>query len=903
MAGTSSQAGTQLDVHRCRFVDYVPASITAIAVPPTPLPRVRSQSAPSNSAHKGATRFPPIAVGRGDGNIELYEWSGVGETAQASSQSWVLHKILYAPVPSKVDNLIWVLRDPNSLRPGQTPILDDLRLFSAGGGSELLEWNLESGTIARTLSSQGGSIWSVSANASSTLLALGCDDGSIRIVSIADGVLEHKRKFDRVKTRLLSLAWGPSRPPTPRKPVTGAADSDDEDDEDDEWTDSWIIAGCADSTIRKWDFTSGRVLDRMVVDRQRGERTLVWAVAVLGDGTMVSGDSLGYVRFWDAQTCTQMQSYRLHGADVLCLAVGPEGRSIYSAGVDQKICQFSRVQVASGNTTSSRWIHSSSQRYHVHDVRALATWPMFIPLPPSVSLPPTTGRIISPLLFSGGLDISLNIKPCMVPLEHGDTVKVHNPLKTNPATSFENSWQARRTFHVRGLVHVARTARLLMLLRDKSVSVWRLTRLQNGTVEPDEIGLRTMLEDPDAEQGGWNKVLDMQLNVLTNLCCGAISDDGQWLAAADMYETKLFRLQHKGENIKPRRVKNLTSELLPHVASGSEDEVSTGATAMAFSPDSSKLVLGTSLSSYTLVIDLANAHDDLDNIRVLRRFEHHRMRDVILQPVSQAPRQLNGVHTDAVAMDVDEPSSSEMKSDAIAATSYEAHIRRISLITFSPDGQWLATSDIDRRVHVYNMDSIQHQCTLPSFESPVVALAFDPARTHHLVIVLATNRIRVFDVEVRTFPPSARAVCERAAPQLAKLRETVVGATFTRARHEPGTPAPGLVLWAYDWFCQIKLDAEAPAPVPSKRKKRGRDGDVADEVAPALSEDKELLALGTAAQQQGPKGKPLVINTQYRPLLFLGFMGDGDMVVVERPYVDILASLPPAYSKHKYGAS
>jgi U3 small nucleolar RNA-associated protein 4 len=385
-------------------------------------------------------------------------------------------------------------------------------------------------------------------NASSSLLALGCDDGSIRIVAIADNALEHKRKFDRVKSRLLSLAWGPPRPPPPRRPAKTTALSDDSDDEEDEdWSESWIIAGCADSTVRKWDFASGRVLDRMLVDRQRGERTLVWAVATLGDGTMVSGDSLGYVRFWDAQTCTQLQSYQLHNADVLCLAVGPEGRSVYSAGVDQKICQFSRVEVTASTTVSSRWIHSSSQRYHVHDIRALTTWPLHTPLPPSISVPIPTGRIISPLLFSGGLDISLNIKPCMVPLEQSRTVKVHNPLKTSPATNFESSWQARRTFHVRGLMSVARDARLLMLLRDKSVSVWRLARLESSTDAADEMGLKALMEDPDAEQGGWNKVLDMQFNVSTNLCCGAISDDGQWLAIADMYEAKLFKLQHQDE--------------------------------------------------------------------------------------------------------------------------------------------------------------------------------------------------------------------------------------------------------------------------------------------------------------------------------------------------------------------
>ena len=37
----------------------------------------------------------------------------------------------------------------------------------------------------------------------------------------------------------------------------------------------------------------------------------------------MSGDSLGVVKFWDSKTCTQLHSFPAHGADVLCLAIGP----------------------------------------------------------------------------------------------------------------------------------------------------------------------------------------------------------------------------------------------------------------------------------------------------------------------------------------------------------------------------------------------------------------------------------------------------------------------------------------------------------------------------------------------------------------------------------------------------
>ena len=123
----------------------------------------------------------------------------------------------------------------------------------------------------------------MSANPSNTRLALGCEDGSIRLLNIEDNSLEHLRRFDRAKCRILSLAWGP---PTLRRGENNKirrTDSDkDSDDDEVEWVDNWIVTGGSDSALRKWDVNTGRVLDKMSVDRVRGERTLVWAVGTLG---------------------------------------------------------------------------------------------------------------------------------------------------------------------------------------------------------------------------------------------------------------------------------------------------------------------------------------------------------------------------------------------------------------------------------------------------------------------------------------------------------------------------------------------------------------------------------------------------------------------------------------------
>ena len=199
-----------------------------------------------------------------------------------------------------MESLAFAIRDRDAVSEDQVPSLSQLRLFSTGGGSDLIEWDIEKGCIRvgihrwtsihiillthsqRTIGSQGGSIWTIAPNPASNMLALGCEDGSVRLISIEYDALTHVRRLDRLKSRILSIAWGP---PVPRESTQSKSqdqnDSESEDEEDD-WSDSWLVTGCSDSSLRKWDVATGRVTDRMTTDRVRGERTLVWTVAVLG---------------------------------------------------------------------------------------------------------------------------------------------------------------------------------------------------------------------------------------------------------------------------------------------------------------------------------------------------------------------------------------------------------------------------------------------------------------------------------------------------------------------------------------------------------------------------------------------------------------------------------------------
>ncbi|EGO03768.1 hypothetical protein SERLA73DRAFT_102051 [Serpula lacrymans var. lacrymans S7.3] len=859
---------TSFAVHRCRFIDFAPSPINALAFPPLPLPSLKGKTPENERARTREKLFGTLAVGRANGDIELCEWSGE-EGAHQSAQAWVVQKTLAGPSPSKVDSLAFTLRHPDTFTPTHVPSHSDLRLFSSGGGSEVVEWDLQRGCVRRTISSQGGSIWCIAANPASTLLALGCEDGSVHLLSLAADTLTHHRRFDRVKSRLLSLAWGPPVPRPPRRKndaqKNGDLDaSDDEDDDEDEWSDSWLVTGGSDSCLRKWNVATGGVLYKMGTDKVRGERTLVWAVGVLGDGTIVSGDSLGSVKFWDSKMCTQLQSFTAHGADVLCLTIGPEGHTVYTSGVDQKTVQFSYVasdptKPSSAPSSPSRWIQSCSRRMHSHDVRSLAIWPPYSPLPHSYNRKIYNGQPIAPVLASAGLDMSVVLTPALSTMMTTSMIapRIVNPLATSAVSTFEDAYYRRVPYS--STICVARRARLIACMQETGLNIWRI--LERAEVDSDPGGL-----NGGEERSAWKKMVEMDIHTRTNLIACALSDDGRWLVVSDLYEAKLFELiTTPAGDLKPRRIKSFASAIRSQL---SPDDPSLGGSAFAFTPDSSKLVMATATTAYILIVDLS-----MEDPVVLRRFDQHRNKGPADGRMKKKSK-MNGTWDD------DDPSS-----HATAA---------VNRLAVSPDGQWLATSDDLCRTYIFNLDSSQYHTTLPSLPFPPNVLSFLPENPHILLSALPNNSLHLFDIERNEVPPWARELCRRLPKRFTDALDPVLGLSFVPARsstvgvdqgslEQPQT-AKDALFWSSTWICKVKLDV--PSSWGSSKKRR----------QPEERDARHLVEVSVSEEAANFK-----MVTHFRSILAVHFLDSDELVVVERPLVDVLSKLPPAYFKPKYG--
>ena len=157
------------------------------------------------------------------------------------------------------------------------------------------------------------------------------------------------------------------------------------------------------------------------------------------------------------------------------------------------------------------------------------------------------------------------------------------------------------------------------------------------------------------------------------------------------------------------------------------------------------------------------------------------------------------------------------------------------------------------------------------------ALAFDPMHPSVLLLALPDNSIQFYDVEARQFPVWGKELSNSLPRRFTSAHDPVIGVSFDPAVSDTEAgKTKYIIFWGATWMFKVSLDTT----VRLGGRKRRRD--VVDEDRP---------------------WRDFKMITQYRPILCVDFLTKGELVVVERPLVDVLSTLPPAYFKHKYGIS
>ena len=329
-----------------------------------------------------------------------------------------------------------------------------------------------------------------------------------------------------------------------------------------------------------------------------------------------------------------------------------------------------------------------------------------------------------------------------------------------------------------------------------------------------------------------------------------------------------------------RRCHDVTAAL----TSQSALERDLGASQLHFTSDSSRLVLATAIGARIVVVSLPeSSHEEAS---VLRVFNQHRLgsrrntgRAVAGLPAQQA----NGDGGEA-GSDSESSDDEDAEDDVISS---------IACLATSSDGQWLVSADSACRLHVFNLDSLQYHSPLPSLELPPSALAFSPSAPSILAVGLPNNTLQFFDVEKRSIPSWAKGISQAPSGALTTLREPMLGLAF-----DP-TPALGaqredtLLTYGATWLCKMKIPSASGA-ASSKRRRAGAEEE--------SDEDEEEEEENQPALLGRYKKTPVVVSHKYQPILLLEFTADGELVIVERPFFDLLGDMAPAFVERKYAS-
>lgn len=357
----------EFKVHRVRFFDYMPSAIRAMAY---------------------HSRTERLAVARADGALELFNFT----------DNYFQEKVVPGQDGRAVEALCWV---------GQ-------RLFTAGLNGEITEYDLENLRPRYTVEAYGGPIWTISSNSQGTLLAVGCEDGTVKIFDILEDRIQFQRNLDRQKGRVISLSWHPSG--------------------------TLIAAGMMDM-IRIFDAETGQATHRLLVERgvgaSKSKEVVVWSIAFLSDHTVISGDSAGKVQIWDGLTGTLIRAHLVTKWDVLALSVSQDESSLVAGTSEGTVVQFQLI-ASTVEQQEKEWMRTRTFKNHSHDVRALAH---------------TDTAVVS-----GGMDTQLVVRPLLDKVEKNT----------------RESALRKIAFPHRNLVSCANKAGLLLFQFPDHLELWRV---------------------------------------------------------------------------------------------------------------------------------------------------------------------------------------------------------------------------------------------------------------------------------------------------------------------------------------------------------------------------------------------------------------------------------------------
>ncbi|KAE8608672.1 hypothetical protein XENTR_v10011563 [Xenopus tropicalis] len=256
-----------------------------------------------------------LALARNDGSVEVLNFSSF----------YYQEKVIPGDESRSIESICWAAGN---------------RLFTAGLNGEITEYDLEKLCVKYTLDAYGGPIWNIAANACNTHLAVSCEDGSVKLFIITSDHIRFEKNLDRQKGRLLCLAWHPLG--------------------------THIVTGSVNK-IQVFNASSGHLQHVLKLDSRplagRKRECVVWSVAVLSSGHVISVDSSGKLLLWDLEKGTLIHTHSVANCDILSLAVSKAEDSLVVGTAEGVVFQFEHISLKTGES-ERQWVRTKPFRFH-----------------------------------------------------------------------------------------------------------------------------------------------------------------------------------------------------------------------------------------------------------------------------------------------------------------------------------------------------------------------------------------------------------------------------------------------------------------------------------------------------------------------------------------------------------
>lgn len=395
----------------------------------------------------------------------------------------------------------------------------------------------------------------------------------------------------------------------------------------------------------------------------------------------------------------------------------------------------------------------------------------------------------------------------------------------------------------------------------------------------------------------------------------------------------------------PRRQKTFSSALAAGLASTT---LGTGASCLTFTRDSQRFVVASAFGSSTVVVQLPTARSEA--FEVVAAFGDgasrpaHRGKGLNGSgPTDDGDVNMNGA--DSVSSDEDDSSSDD--DSTLPSQSARRIQASIACLAVSTDGRFVATAHTDRNVHIYDVRTSALHASLPTPPAVPTWLAFTgPTKSHPettLIAALPSNALLLYGLKSKRFHPWALPLSSRRYNTLMDIREPILGVTFEPARSDSAVGSPAAVaavaaadehmhpsrraaaaaaqstgaesnvavVWGANWVAKIDLEAlrrsgGSTALVNGLKGGKGQPGRREADRKRAREDDDDLVAaaqvgadskVSTALAADTPKPLDIRVTRRYQPLVLFDFVGQGELVAVERTWFDVARDLPQAWQK------